>query len=305
MGGGLYLEGVSRFKSWFLNAPGLIHSGPYYQNFTVYTKKSCTSSKLCLQCYYFKNIFQVDAFSGRSYTFKQIKILVKKFGSALVKRGFQKGDVFAIFLPNMPEYSIVFHGVIFLGGIVTSLNPMYTEDEVLYQLKDSKAKFLITIPQLASQAKAVASRAGLKNVYVFGEAEGCESVLPFLADDGSQFPEHVSVRPKEDLFLLPYSSGTTGFPKGVVLTHYNVISAITMLSQEKFFDVTQKEDAAVLGLLPFYHSFGMIVAMGLCLLHGAKVVCMPKFDAEVLLKTIQIHKVNLYTVIMFLKWLSA
>ena len=213
-------------------------------------------------------------------------------GSALTKRGFKKGDVFALYLPNVPEYPIVFFGVIALGGIVTTLNPTFTEKEISYQLKDSGAKYIFTIPAIADKAKTAAAENGINEVFVIGEAEGCEPLDSLLFDDGSAFPGNVSVNPKEDVCVMPYSSGTTGFPKGVMLTHQNIVSQVCMLLHDAF--RSHPFRGTVLGLLPFFHIFGMVVIMAHFLKRGGKIVCMQQFDGESMLGLIQNFKVLLY-----------
>lgn len=235
--------------------------------------------------------FQVDGVSGRSYTFSELKNLTRRLGSALVRRGFAKGDVLAIHLPNIPEYPIVFFGVGSIGGICTTLNPAYTEDEVVYQLKDSSAKYIVTAPALAETARNAAERVGLKDVFVVGEAEGCLSFSTLLDDDGSCFPRNVPINPKEDVYCLPYSSGTTGLPKGVMLSHDNLTSQVCMLMHEHFTAVPLSESTVTLAVLPFFHIFGMVVVMGKNLYRGGKIVSMAKFDGEVMLKLVQDHKV--------------
>lgn len=244
----------------------------------------------------------MDGPSGRSYTFEQLTVLTKKFGSALTKKGFKKGDVFAILLPNLPEFPIVYYGVTFIGGVVTTMNPLYTMEEITHQLQDASATFIMTIPLFADKVKESTSNVGIKTVYVVGEAEGCESLSALLQDDGEDFPENVEINPKEDIACLPYSSGTTGVPKGVMLTHYNLIADASIVTHESFM-WNKEEDAAILGLLPFFHSFGQVISMSCALFKGAKVVCVPKFEPESFLKIIQEHKVGSFFLPRFLVFL--
>ena len=189
----------------------------------------------------------------------------------------------------MPEFPIIYYGAIFIGGIVTTLNPLYTVDEITNQLRDAGATFIITIPLFADKAKKSASSVGIKTVHVVGEAEGCESLLALLGDDGEDFPEDVEINPKEDIACLPYSSGTTGQPKGVMLTHYNLIADASIVTHDSF--MWNNEEPVVLGLLPFFHSFGQVISMSCALFKGGKVVCVPKFEPESFLKIIQEYKV--------------
>lgn len=216
-------------------------------------------------------------------------MLTRRCASALAKEGFKKGDVFAILLPNLPEYPIIYYGVISLGGIVTTMNPLYTDDEITHQLQDSSAKYIITIPLFAEKAKQAASKVAIETVYVVGEADGCEPFSTLLADDGEDSTNDVEINPKDDIACLAYSSGTTGSPKGVMLTHYNLIADASIVTHESFLWIN--ENPVVLGLLPFFHAFGQVSALSCALLKGGTVVCVPKFEPESFLKIMQEYKV--------------
>lgn len=239
---------------------------------------------------YGDDIAMVDGASNKSYTYSELGTSVKNFASALAKRGFKKGDVLALYLPNVPEYPILFFGIIALGGVATTLNPTFTETEIAYQLKDSGAKYIVTVPAIAVKAKQAAAEVGINCVIVIGEAEGCEPLTSLLDDDGTAFPEDVLVNPKVDLCAMPYSSGTTGFPKGVMLTHHNLVSQLCMIMHESF--RSHPFQGTVLGLLPFFHIFGMVVVMAQFLRRGGKIVCMQQFDGELMLKLIQDFKIH-------------
>ena len=234
---------------------------------------------------------QVDGTTGHSYTFSQIRNQVRKCGSAFTKRGFHKGDVFAIFCPNVPEYPIIFFGIAAIGGVATIVNPLYTTEELTYQLQESRARLIVTVPTFAEKAREGAEKTGIETILVLGEAEGCESFSSFLEDDGESFPEKVEFNPKEDLVVLPFSSGTTGLAKGVMLTHYNLVATGYVGEHESVMNVN--EDSVVLGVLPFCHIYGMMISMSLALHKGAKVVCMARFEQETFLKVVQEHKVCL------------
>lgn len=238
----------------------------------------------------FSNL-QVDGASNISYTYNELSSSIKKFASSLAKRGFKKGDVFALYLPNVPEYPIMFFGIIALGGVVTTLNPTFTEKEIAYQLKDCGAKYIMTVPAIADKAKQAAAEVGINCVFAISEAEGCEPLVSLLNDDGTAFPKNLPVNPKEDVCAMPYSSGTTGFPKGVMLTHHNLVSQLCMIMHESF--MSQPLQGTVLGLVPFFHIFGMVIVMAQFLQRGGKIVCMQQFDGEQMLKLIQDFKVCL------------
>src|SRR5439155_437570 len=142
----------------------------------------------------------------------------------LAPRGFQKGDVFAIYSPNVLEYAVALHAVATLGGIATTANPLSTPRELALQLSDARAKYLVTIPQLLDHALEATRQAPVKEVFVFGEAAGA-SPFAALMEGGDDVPA-VTIDPRNDLVALPYSSGTTGLPKGVMLTHRNLVANV-------------------------------------------------------------------------------
>ncbi len=229
----------------------------------------------------------IDGPSGRTLTFLQLQGAVGRMAASLAARGFGKGDVFSIYSPNLPEYAIVFFGVIASGGVVTTTNPLYTADELAHQLKDSGARYLITIPHFLDKARQAADEAGIEEVFVFGEAEGATPFATLLQGDGS--PPDVTFDVHEDLAVLPYSSGTTGLPKGVMLTHYNLVANIAQtLAVEEI-----ESDETLIGILPFYHIYGMVVIMSMALSRGATIVTMPRFDLEQFLELMQSHRVTM------------
>ena len=231
----------------------------------------------------------IDASSGREVSFSQLTDGIKRVAASLHQKGFRKGDVFAIYSPNVPEYTIAFHAVSLLGGILTTANPLYTADELAHQLNDAKAQYLLTIPLFLDKAKEAASKSDIKEIFVFGEAEGATPFATLFQSDG-HVPE-VDIDPEKDLIVLPYSSGTTGVPKGVMLTHHNIVANICQV--EGVTDITLLEESdVVLGVLPFFHIYGMVVIMNMSLSRGATVVTMPRFDPQLFLESIQKYKVT-------------
>ena len=228
----------------------------------------------------------VDGPTGRTITYAQLKGGAHRLAAGLAERGFQKGDVFAIFSPNVPEYALAFHGVAGAGGICTTINPLYTVKELTFQLDHAKAKYLLTIPQFLDRALEAAENSGVEEVFVLGEAEGATPFAQLLTSDAA--PPKVDIDPENDLLALPYSSGTTGFPKGVMLTHHNIVSNIC---QSIAPHSTSQEDV-IIGVLPFFHIYGMTVIMNVAIRVGATVVTMPRFDLEEFLQLLQDHKVT-------------
>lgn len=216
----------------------------------------------------------IDGPTGRTLTYGELQKAVPACAGGLAAKGLEKGDVFAIYSPNLPEYAIAFYGVARAGGTVTTINPLYTAEEASRQLQDAGAKYLLTVPSFLEKAQAAADEAGVEEVFVFGDAEGGTPFESLL--HGTHAPPNVSITPDEDLVALPYSSGTTGLPKGVKLTHRNLVANI---SQTMPVERLQKGEVTV-GVLPFYHIYGMTIILSMALRCGATVVTMPRFEME-------------------------
>jgi acyl-CoA synthetase (AMP-forming)/AMP-acid ligase II len=227
----------------------------------------------------------VEAGSGRSYTYGQLATGVQRLAAGLHARGFHKGDVLAIMSPNLPEYPIAFHGVATAGGVNTTLNPTYTADEIAFQLNDSRARLLLTVPPLVGKAQEAAAKSKVEEILVFGEAEGAVAFESLLIDGD---PPEVKVNPAEDVVALPYSSGTTGFSKGVMLTHRNLVANLVQTTT----CLRIAEDEKLMAFLPFFHIYGMTVIMNTGLYSGATLVTMQRFELEPCLRAVQEHRVT-------------
>jgi len=236
----------------------------------------------------------IDGPSGREVTFGQLAAGVRHGAAGLEKRGFRKGDVFAMYAPNLPEYAICFHAVASLGGVVTTINPLYTAEELAHQLTDARPKYLVTVAPFLDKAREAAARSGVKEVFVFGEAAGATPFDELLANDGD--PPRVSIDPVEDVVVLPYSSGTTGRPKGVMLTHYNLVANMTQVDAIERQDPLSEADT-VAGVLPFFHIFGMLVILNYSVRCGARVITMPRFDFEQFLGLVQKYGITVAHVV--------
>jgi len=231
----------------------------------------------------------IDGPSGRTLTYGALREMIGHCRVALAARGFKRGDVLCLFSPNVPEYAAVFFAVAEFGGANTTANPMYGADELANQLKDSGAKIVVTAPALAEKARAAATTAGIAEVVVWDEAPGCTPFAEFLAAVRSAAPTAPAsreVNPSRDVVALPYSSGTTGLPKGVMLSHRNLVAN---LAQIDFIDSTTVGDHLV-GVLPFYHIYGMLVVLCGVLRKGGCVVTMPHFDLEQYLRLTATYK---------------
>ena len=229
----------------------------------------------------------IDGPTGRALTYGQFEDGVRRVAASLAQRGFKKGDVFGILSTNCPEYAIVFHAIAMLGGVNTTLNPLYTAEEAAFQLKDAGARFLITTPLFIEKAAIAAADANVEDLFVFGESEGATPFASLLESNG-EVPR-VEIDPKNDLVALPYSSGTTGLPKGVMLTHYNLVANMRQMDGLDYF----YRDDILLCVLPLFHIYGLVVVLNMGLHLGTTIVTMPRFDLEQFLAAIQTYRVTL------------
>lgn len=227
----------------------------------------------------------IDGPSGRSYTFQQLSDAIHALAGGLSARGFGAGSTLALMAPNVPEYAIVFHAVAVVGGTVTTINPTYGADEVAFQLRDAGATELVTIGMFAEVALAAAAEVGITEVITLDGAEGTTSILSIFGEPVVQTPVDV----REDVVVLPYSSGTTGLPKGVMLTHHNLVANICQCDHAI---VYTPDGEVALAFLPFFHIYGMQVLMNGLLANGVTVVTLPRFDLDQALGLVQQHRIS-------------
>ncbi|MBV8944467.1 MAG: 4-coumarate--CoA ligase family protein [Solirubrobacterales bacterium] len=235
----------------------------------------------------------IDAPSGRTITYAQLMESVRAVAAGLDQRGFRKGEVFAHYTPNLPEYAVAFHAVATVGGVNTTANPLLTVEEFAGQLRDSGARLLVTVPELVEKATAAARQSGVEEIFVYGEAAGATPFGSLLQGDGE--PPDVTIDPANDLVALPYSSGTTGVPKGVMLTHRNLVANMCQCTFEQRWAEWQGDRA--IAVLPFFHIYGLVVLMNQPLYCGAGVVTMPRFDLREFLRVIQDYRITVAYVV--------
>ncbi len=227
----------------------------------------------------------IDGPTGRVLTYGELHAGVGRIAGALHARGIGPGDVVGICCPNAPEWALVFHGVLAAGAAVTTLNSLYTVDEMVPQLRDARARMLVTVPAFLDRAVPAAEAAGVEEVVVLGEAAGVTALDDLLASGAE--PPGVRVDPAATA-ALPYSSGTSGVPKGVVLTHRNLVANIVQMLVGHRVD----EDDTTIAFLPFFHIYGMTVIMNVGLRQGATIVTMPRFELEPFLGLLARHRVT-------------
>jgi acyl-CoA synthetase (AMP-forming)/AMP-acid ligase II len=228
----------------------------------------------------------VDGVSGREITYAQLDAMSRRVAAGFAELGIKHGDTIALYSPNTILYPVVFYGATRAGATVTTVNALYTADELHKQLVDSKAKLLVTISLFLPVAAAAVEGTDVTEIFVCDAAEGYRSVMELVASTGPD-PE-VTIDPAEDVAVLPYSSGTTGAAKGVMLTHRNIA---TNIAQAEVM-IKLGEDERIIAILPFFHIYGLTVLMNLPLRLGATVVVLPKFDLEQFLTTLDQQRIT-------------
>ena len=258
-------------------------------------------------------------FMGKDFTYHEVYMSSLKFANYLKKLGVKKGDRVAIMLPNTPQSVIAYYGILFVGGIVVQTNPLYVERELEYQMKDSGAKVILTMDILFPRVSSIRSNTNLEHVIV----TAIKDYLPFpknliypyiqkkqygivvnvnheannhlfteIMKASSTDPIPLEIDVDNDLALLQYTGGTTGFPKGVMLTHKNLISNTSMCNAWIY--KCEKGKEAILAVLPFFHVYGMTTVLVLAVMQAYKMIILPKFDPETTLKTIHKQRPTLF-----------
>ncbi|MFD2133811.1 long-chain-fatty-acid--CoA ligase [Pseudogracilibacillus auburnensis] len=258
-------------------------------------------------------------FMGKEISFGELLVEAKKMAHFFQSKGLKKGDRVASMLPNCPQTVVTYFGAMLAGGVVVQVNPLFTERELKYQLKDSGAKFIVCLDILLPRVSNVRDETDLEhaivtkvsdylpfpkniiypfiqkkqyNIVVKVEETDDTHIWKNIIESGSEYFTEIDIDPKEDLALLQYTGGTTGKPKGVMLTHYNLVSNVQMCTAWMYKLEENKE--IVLGVLPFFHVYGMTTVMNLSIMFGSKMILLPKFDPEQVLKTIQKLKPTLF-----------
>ncbi|MBI1417769.1 MAG: AMP-binding protein [Limimaricola sp.] len=225
----------------------------------------------------------IDGPTGRSLTAADVMDHVRRLAGGLGARGMGAGHTIALMAPNIPEYCTVFHAIAWAGGTVTTINPTYTAHEVRHQLTDAGAEMLVTIPAFLDTAREAIEGTGVTEIVVIGEAEGA---TPLAALMGDPQMEQAPVDIDRHIVVLPYSSGTTGLPKGVKLTHRNMVVNV----DQTIAAIDYRPGEVTAAFLPFFHIYGMTVLMNIGLGGGGVGVTMPRFDLELFLRINQDHK---------------
>jgi len=224
----------------------------------------------------------VDGTTGHEVTAATLMDRIRRFAGGLIEHGYG-GKTIAIMATNHPDYPTAFHGAAFSGGTATTANPTYTARELNYQLTDSGAELLITQPAFLDIAQEAIKDTKVKEILTLGPADGVTDIEDWFA---APLAEQVPVDIDTHTVALPYSSGTTGLPKGVMLTHKNLATNV----DQSLTSLDIRPGEWTVAFLPFFHIYGLMLLMNIYLGRGASIVTMPRFDLEQFLTLAEKYK---------------
>ncbi|MEU6775522.1 4-coumarate--CoA ligase family protein [Streptomyces sp. NPDC046759] len=229
----------------------------------------------------------IDGTDGTTLTYQQVDRFHRRIAAGLADAGVRKGDVLALHSPNTIAFPAAFYAATRAGASVTTAHPLATAEEFAGQLGDSGAHWIVTVSPLLETARRAAELVGgIREIFVCDSAPGHRSLTDMLA---TAAPEpRLAIDPAEDIAALPYSSGTTGIPKGVMLTHRQIATNLAQLEPA----VPTGTDERILAVLPFFHIYGLTALMNAPLRKGATVVVLPRFDLETFLAAIENHRIT-------------
>ncbi|AJF69902.1 AMP-dependent synthetase [Streptomyces vietnamensis] len=232
----------------------------------------------------------IDGAGELTLTYAQVDAFHRLVAAGLAGAGVRKGDVLALHSPNTVLFPVAFYAATRAGAAVTTVHPLATPEEFAKQLRDSSARWIVTVSPLLASARAAAELVGgIEEIFVCDQAPdgaGVRSLQEFL---GSTAPvPEVDIDPDRDVAALPYSSGTTGVPKGVMLTHTSIATNLAQLEPL----APARPGDRILAVLPFFHIYGLTALMNAPLRSGATVVVLPRFELDTFLGAIQKHRIN-------------
>ena len=245
------------------------------------------------------------AYLEREITYAELDSLSNQFARALVALGLKKGDLVALFLPNIPQFIIAYYGVLKAGAVVTAISPLHREREVEHQLIDSEAGTIVALDSLYPTVKKVWSKTSLRNVVITSLQEYASktTVMSSTVEWNTNVcyfqellkeaptPLILNVNPEVDLALLQYTGGTTGTAKGAMLTHLNLVSNTVAFAAWIKGAIAEE---TFLTALPLFHIYGMTTSMNVPVHLAAKMALLPRFEPAAALETIQRHEVTVF-----------
>ncbi len=296
-------------RTWLKNYPGDVPATLDYPEITLYEFLERSAWK-----YPDNNAL---SFYGKKIKYKELLKYVDAFAGALSQLGISKGDRISIMLPNSPQMVISYYAALKIGAIVVQTNPMYKEKELLHQLTDSGAETIVCLDLVYETVKKVLPKSNIENVIVTSLKDflpfPLNLIYPLKQRKDGQKPEvpkeddlfwfndllfleksvaKGEISPTDDVALLQYTGGTTGVPKGVMLTHKNLISNTLQVSS--WVPDLEEGNEVMMGALPFFHVYGMTVGMNFAISQASLLVLVPRFDVDQVMKQIQKNNVTLF-----------
>eukprot|EP01018_Ginkgo_biloba_P029754 Gb_40571 [translate_table: standard] len=232
----------------------------------------------------------IDGATGKIYNYGEVELISRKVAAGLAKLGLKQGEVVMLLLQNCVEFAFVFLGSSIRGAITTTANPFYTPGEIAKQANASGARIIVTQAAYADKLTDLKSE-NLIVITIDSPPEGCQHISVLTEADESECPS-VNIDP-DDVVALPYSSGTTGLPKGVMLTHKGCVSSVAQQVDGENPNLYMHSEDVILCVLPLFHIYSLNAALLCALRAGAAILIMQKFNTVALLELIQRFKVTI------------
>lgn len=255
-------------------------------------------SHLPLHSYCFENISNfkdkpclINGFTGEAHSYADVELTARKVAAGLDKLEIKQGEVIMLLLQNCPEFVFAFLAASYIGAISTTANPFYTPAEIAKQATASKAKLILTIAAYVDKVKDFADANGVRIVCVDAPPEGCHHFSEISNADEAEIPA-VKINP-DDVVALPYSSGTTGLPKGVMLTHRGLVTSVAQQVDGENPNLYFHSEDVILCVLPLFHIYSLNSILLCGLRVGAAILIMQKFEINKLLGLIEKYKVTI------------
>nr|BAF93472.2 4-coumarate:coenzyme A ligase [Eucalyptus globulus subsp. globulus]BAI47543.1 4-coumarate:coenzyme A ligase [Eucalyptus globulus subsp. globulus] len=257
---------------------------------------------LSLHAYCFENISEfadrpcvINGATGQTYTYAEVELISRRVSAGLNGLGVGQGDVIMLLLRNCPEFVFAFLGASYRGAISTTANPFYTPGEIAKQASAAQAKIVITQAAYADKVRPFAEENGVKVVCIDTAPEGCLHFSELMQADENAAPA-ADVKP-DDVLALPYSSGTTGLPKGVMLTHRGQVTSVAQQVDGDNPNLYHHKEDVILCTLPLFHIYSLNSVMFCALRVGAAILIMQKFEIVALMELVQRYRVTILPIV--------
>nr|AIG22503.1 4-coumarate:CoA ligase [Eucalyptus urophylla] len=257
---------------------------------------------LSLHAYCFENISEfadrpcvINGATGQTYTYAEVELISRRVSAGLNGLGVGQGDVIMLLLQNCPEFVFAFLGASYRGAISTTANPFYTPGEIAKQASAAQAKIVITQAAYADKVRPFAEENGVKVVCIDTAPEGCLHFSELMQADENAAPA-ADVKP-DDVLALPYSSGTTGLPKGVMLTHRGQVTSVAQQVDGDNPNLYFHKEDVILCTLPLFHIYSLNSVMFCALRVGAAILIMQKFEIVALMELVQRYRVTILPIV--------